>query len=224
MSHTINHQIGAPHHTAKSHASPQHDKKASKSDHAMYLGMMALIEGISQSEQVGTSLAELSKTLYDTIVKNGTNKIEEMQKELSALTYMQEHYSAFKNDVAPYQQWQRELSSAHAMEKSPNPNVKKLGQYLVSQLSGHPPLPPGTPSGVVKYMSTMGNFTTLSSMRTYVNDFAQQINSENNDVASNKQIPDALQNQVRMMSNDQTQYASEVTSFLRVMHDQLQFS
>lgn len=198
MNHPINsnnHQVGSTDSAQSSSASKGHCK-ASASDHAMYLGMMSLIEGISSSESTGVSLAEMSKTLYDTMVKNGANNIQDMQKQLSDLSYLQNNWAAFQ----AYAQWLQH-------PKGPAPQ-----------------LPTNDPALIQKCVGYVDQYGTLSSYRAYVNGFSQQINTANNAVQSNKQIPDSLQDQVRLMVNDQSQYASEVSTFLQVMQDQLQFS
>ena len=210
--------VGEAHHTTKS----KHNSKTSECDHAMFLGMMSLLEGMGESEAIGVSLAQMSKTLYDTLIKNGTNSIQDMQKELDDLSYIQKNWAAFQ----AYTSWANQLAAAQQMEKSSDPSVRKEGQELVKKLSGHAPkLPPGCSPAIAKEaVKYVNEFQTLAHYRSYVNAFSQKINTANTEVESNKMIPDSLQAQVKLMLNDQSQYASEFTSFLRVMHDQLQFS
>lgn len=210
--------VGGTHHTSNS----TQNSKTSECDHAMFLGMMSLLEGMGESEAIGVSLAQMSKTLYDTLIKNGTNSIQDMQKELSDLSYLQKNWAAFQ----AYTSWSNQLSAAHQMEKSDNPIERVLGKELVNELSGHAPaLPAGCSASTIKEcVKYVNEFKSLSHYRSYVNAFSQKINTANTEVESNKMIPDTLQAQVKLMLNDQSQYAAEFTSFLRVMHDQLQFS
>ncbi|MCH9631989.1 MAG: hypothetical protein S4CHLAM6_03120 [Chlamydiae bacterium] len=210
--------VSGAHHTSRSKS----HSKASESDHAMFLGMMSLLEGMGESEDIGVSLARMSKTLYDTLIKNGTGSIQNMQKELSDLSFLQKNWAAF----SAYTGWSDALSAAHQLEKSKNPAERMAGKLEVEQLSGHPPaIPSGCTTTMINgCVGLVHKFKTLSHYRSYVNAFSQKINTANTEVESNKQIPDSLQAQVRLMLNDQSQYASEFTSFLRVMQDQLQFS
>lgn len=218
-----NHQLGSAHSSSSNAVDSKGHSKASPSDHAMFLGMMSLIEGISESESIGVSLADMSKTLYDTMVKNGLNRIQDMQKELSALSYLQDNWAAFQ----AYTSWKDQLDQAHAVLNNPHSSWldRMIAETEIKSLSGHPPaLPTSDPSTIQNCVNYVNQFGTLSCYRSYVNGFSQQINTENNNVESNKQIPDSLQSQVRLMVNDQSQYASEVSSFLQVMQDQQQFS
>lgn len=197
--------------------------KASESDHAMYLGMMSLLEAMGTTESLGASMAELSTTLYDTLVKNGMNNIQELQAELSSLGFLQANWSQFQS----YANWSDQLSSAHSIVNDPHadPIQKSMAESMIKALSGHaPPIPECSAADIKSYVALVNQYQSLTGFRTYINSVSQQITVANNDVQNSKQLPDSLQEQVNNFVNDQGQESAIEASLLRLIKDQLRYS
>lgn len=220
----MNHSVQSHHTTQAGGASNgDHTPKASSSDHAMYLGFMALMQGLGEIEDAGATLADLSKTLYDEMIKNGMNHLQDMQKELSALSYLQHNFSAFK----AYAEWKQEIDIDRKGANNPwLPSIiRKAFQSALNQLSGHAPNVGTTDQSLIDAcVNELGKFSSLTSLKGYVNSLSQQISSENIDIQNNKQIPDAMQSQVRTLTNAQGEIGSMIATFLRLTQDQLQYS
>lgn len=202
-------------------------KGVSKSDHMVYLGFMAMIKSMSLSEDVGASLADMSKTIYDTVVVNGTEKVKELQKELERLSFAMDKWDAY----GAYIKWEKDLADAHSQAKK-YPAYGFMS-YLheqalrdIARLSGKPPALPSEISNdqnqknLDLYRQYSGR---KSSMRAYVNGVSQQLSVQNTSVSNNKKLGDTLQQQVKGVVNDQSVYAGLVTNLLRIVQRQLQY-
>ena len=205
----------------------QSSGKASEAAHMMYLGFMRMIESMALSEDVGASLAEMSTTIYDTLVENGTKKVKELQEELEKLTFGMEHW----DEYAAYIQWEKDLADAHARAEKykNNSNMSAIIQYNraladIAKLSGNPPaLPEVSAEDQARYFDLLDKYKRKSAMRSYINGVSQQLSVQNTFVSNNKKIGDTLQEQVKGLVNDQSVYSGLVTNLLRIVQRQLQY-
>ncbi len=165
------------------------DSQASSSDHLMYLAMVAILESIGEAGSMGASIAKISTTLYDTLVKNGTEKLQKMQEELEEMNDLEQNWTQFANYMKT--------------GKIPAP----FSSYSPAQLQEMKDL----------YNQYGGN---LSGFRKGVNLFAQGLSTQNTVIQNNKLIPDNEQQQVKTLVDDQSTFATQLASFLRVMKDQ----
>lgn len=210
----------------------------SESDHAMYLGMMSMIESMGRSEELGASLAVMSTTVYDTMVTNGTNQVEKLRDTLEVLGEMLENwddvsyftkwdgYFTWEDKVADLKKQIDVLENDDTIIDVTNPLHEKYislkSEFNV--LSKTPPFEPKVdPSIFRENLFVKDQYTRKSGARAYVNSVSQQLSAENNDVISNKRIGDALQSQVQSLVTQQGMIAGEVTSVLRIIQRQLQY-
>ncbi len=207
---------------------------ASKSDHAMYSAMIALLSGMGENETISDSIATISKTLYDTMVQNGTEQIQNLQNELDASNFTEENWTTLQNYLTQHQQWANQVQDLKNQIKnypdSPgNPfsagGILALEQQLLNllqnepQLPTLPPLPPG--ETISDILNTVSQYGSIDAYRSEQNAIAQEINVANTNVQNNKAIPDAMQAEVEQLTEAQGEFTAEVASFVALSRDQM---
>ncbi len=235
--------IHSPHQVSKSALASNAEQShgASKSDHDMYSAMLALLGGIGENESIGDSIATISETLYDTMVKNGTEQIQDLQNELEDSNMIEENWSAFQN----YANWQQQMGQWTAqynqLEAQLDKDYKALQLdpgnedlqyavdqdfYALDQMTQHtpvqPPFPPGTNAGNIQnYVNIVNQYGSIDNYRSEQNAIAQELNVANTNVQNNKAIPDAMQAEVEQLTEAQGEFTAEVASFVALSRDQM---
>lgn len=214
---------------------------ASKSDHAMYSAMLALLSGIGENESISGSIATISETLYETMVQNGTAKIQNLENELEDSNLIEENWSAFQN----YANWQQQMGQWTAKYNQLEAQLDKDYQalqldpgnedlqyavdqdfYAIGQLEQNkpvqPPFPPGTDaSNIQNYINIVNQYGTVDNYRSEQSAIAQEINVANTNVQNNKAIPDAMQAEVEQLTDAQGEFNAEIASFISLSRDQM---
>lgn len=198
--------------------------KVSESDHAMYQGMIALLNSIERTEEVSASLADMSKTMYDTVIKNGINKIQELQDNLEVLGYMLEHWDDLKDWQKQVNELKKSIDDLERMPPGFRPDdlIRELKEKL-EELESNPPYETDLDSEKHPYILEMLNkYSRKSGARSYTNGVMQQLSTENQSVTGNKKLPDGLQAQVKSLVLQQGIFAAQMTAFIRIVQRQLQ--
>jgi DNA repair ATPase RecN len=208
--------------------------QASKADKAMFLGMITLLKSIERSEEVGASLSDLSKTLYDTVVTNGTEKIKDLQEELEVLDVFLEGFDSFpeytqrEDQISNIKNTMAELEPLKPLnEEWDMSDALKYAKYLLlkkelEELESFPDFPEKYRDKKDKLMELSRTYNRISGARAYVNGVSQQLSAENQIVSSNKQLPDGIQSQVKTMVLEQGVLVGQMMSFIRIIQRQLQ--
>lgn len=92
---TEKNELDSPNALGSLGSSSPSSKGAISGDHALYLAMVACNKELDILGVAQTSVAQISSALYNYMVPNSTNNLENLQRDLDDDTWLQQNWSAF---------------------------------------------------------------------------------------------------------------------------------